>query len=111
MRDLELALRFWIAASALLWVCGWALQTHGNNPAITAMLPHGALEVASWIALSITACICEEAIFRGYLQPQFMALTRNDSLGILLPAVVYGAAHACQGYKMMIPIAVYGSMF
>jgi membrane protease YdiL (CAAX protease family) len=67
--------------------------------------------VGLWIALSVTAGICEEAIFRGYLQPQFMALTRNAPAGILLAAVVFGAAHAYQGYKMIILIAFYGAMF
>jgi hypothetical protein len=75
------------------------------------MLPHGALELVLWIALSVTAGICEEAIFRGYLQPQFMALTRNVLGGILLSAAVFGAAHAYQGYKMVILIAFYGAMF
>ena len=111
LRDIGIALGFWIVASGMLWVCGWVLQIHGNNPAITAMLPHGALELVLWIALSVTAGICEEAIFRGYLQPQFMALTRNVLGGILLSAAVFGAAHAYQGYKMVILIAFYGAMF
>jgi uncharacterized protein len=111
LRDIGIALGFWIVASGLLWVCGWVLQIHGNNPAITAMLPHGALELVLWIALSVTAGICEESIFRGYLQPQFMALTRTAPGGILLSAAVFGAAHAYQGYKMVILIACYGAMF
>jgi membrane protease YdiL (CAAX protease family) len=111
LRDIGIALGFWVVASGLLWVCGWVLQIHGNNPAIIAMLPHGALEVVLWIALSVTAGICEEAIFRGYLQPQFMALTRNAPGGILLSAAVFGGAHAYQGYKMVILIAFYGAMF
>ena len=111
LRDIGIALGFWILASGLLWVCGLVLRIHGNNPAITTMLPHGALEVVLWIALSVTAGICEEAIFRGYLQPQFMALTRNAPGGILLSAAVFGAAHAYQGHKMVILIAFYGAMF
>jgi membrane protease YdiL (CAAX protease family) len=111
VRDIGIALGFWMVASGLLWVCGWVLQIHGNNPAITAMLPHGLFEVVMWIALSVTAGICEEAIFRGYLQPQFMALTKNAFGGISLSAAVFGAAHAYQGYKMVILIAFYGAMF
>jgi uncharacterized protein len=111
LRDIGIALGFWIVASVLLGLGGWVLQIHGNNPAIAAMLPHGAFELVLWIALSVTAGICEEAIFRGYLQPQFMALTRSVPGGILLSAVVFGAAHAYQGYKMVILIAFYGAMF
>ena len=111
LRDIGFALGFWIVASVLLGLCGWVLQIHGNNPVITAMLPHGVLEVVLWIALSVTAGICEEAIFRGYLQPQFMALTRSVPGGILLSAALFGASHAYQGYKMVILIAFYGAMF
>ena len=111
LRDIGIALGFWIVSSGLLLLCGLVLQIHGNNPAITAMLPHGVLESVLWIALSVTAGICEEAIFRGYLQPQFMVLTSSAPGGILLSAAAFGAAHAYQGYKMVILIAFYGAMF
>jgi len=111
LRDIGIALGFWIVATVVLWGVGWLLRIHQDGPAITAMLPHGVLEVAVWIALSVTAGICEEAIFRGYLQAQFMALTKNAPAAILLSAVIFGAAHAYQGFKMTVLIAVYGLMF
>jgi membrane protease YdiL (CAAX protease family) len=40
-----------------------------------------------------------------------MALTRSAPAGILLSAALFGAAHAYQGYKMVILIAFYGAMF
>jgi Type II CAAX prenyl endopeptidase Rce1-like len=33
----------------------------------------GATEITFWIVLSVTAGICEETVFRGYLQRQFMS--------------------------------------
>jgi hypothetical protein len=63
LQDIGIALGFWIVASALLWICGWVLQIHGNNPAITAMLPHGALEVVLWIVPSVTAGIAKKQSF------------------------------------------------
>jgi membrane protease YdiL (CAAX protease family) len=36
-----------------------------------------------WVALS-SAGICEEAVYRIYLQKQFIALTRNVPAGIIL---------------------------
>jgi membrane protease YdiL (CAAX protease family) len=111
LRDIGIAVAFWIVASALLWVIGRMLQIHGSSPAVVAALPHGALEVVLWILLSVSAGICEEAVFRGYFQVQFMALTRNATAGILLSAALFGAVHAYQGYKMVILIAAYGAMF
>ena len=40
-----------------------------------------------------------------------MALTKSATAGILLSAAIFGAAHAYQGFRMTILIAVYGAMF
>jgi len=111
LRDIGIAIGFWIVAAGLLALIGWLLRIHEDGAAITAMLPHGGVELACWIALSVSAGICEETIFRGYLQPQFMALTKSASAGILLSAAIFGAAHAYQGFRMTILIALYGAMF
>jgi membrane protease YdiL (CAAX protease family) len=111
LRDIGIAIGFWIVAAGLLWLFGWLLRIHENAGAIAAMLPHGGVELTCWIALSVTAAICEETIFRGYLQPQFMALSKSAPVGILLSAAIFGAAHAYQGVRMTILIALYGAMF
>jgi membrane protease YdiL (CAAX protease family) len=111
LRDIGIAIGFWIVAAGLLWLFGWFLRIHENGAAIAAMLPHGVVELTCWIALSVSAGICEETIFRGYLQPQFMALTKSAPAGILLSAAAFGAAHAYQGFRMTILISLYGAMF
>ena len=110
LRDIGIAVGFWIVAWMLLWVFGWLLRTAalGRN---VSMLPHQGIELTLWIALSVTAGICEETIFRGYLQRQFMALTKSAPVGILLSAAAFGAAHAYQGFRMVILIGLYGAMF
>jgi hypothetical protein len=40
-----------------------------------------------------------------------MALTKSAPAGILLSAATFGAAHAYQGFRMTILIALYGAMF
>ena len=110
LRDIGIAAEFWIVAAALLWIFGWLLRIAGLGRNVS-MLPHGGIELTSWIALSVTAGICEVTIFRGYLQRQFMALTKNAPAGILLSAATFGAAHAYQGFRMVILIGMYGAMF
>ena len=61
------------------------------------LLPRGSAEIAGWIALSLTAGVCEEVLFRGYLQQQFAALTNNAAIGILVSAVLFAGAHGYQG--------------
>jgi hypothetical protein len=66
--------------------------------------------MALWVALSITAGICEEAVYRGYMQKQFMALTRSVPAGIVLSAAAFGAAHSYQGFARASLIGVMGAM-
>jgi uncharacterized protein len=111
LRDIVIAAAFWIVSAGLLLVLGWLLRVAGHRPSMEFILPHGGAEITVWIALSITAGICEETVFRGYLQRQFMALTKSVPSGILLSAAAFGAAHAYQGFRMVILIALYGAMF
>jgi membrane protease YdiL (CAAX protease family) len=110
LRDIGIAAGFWIVTWMLLWVFGWLLRPAalGRN---VSMLPHRGIELTLWIALSVTAGICEEAIFRGYLQRQFMALTKSAPAGICFSAAAFGAVHAYQGFRMVILICLYGAMF
>ena len=111
LRDIGIAAGFWIVTGMLLWMLSWLLRITALGRNLQAMLPHGGAEIALWLALSLTAGICEETIFRGYLQRQFMALTRSAPAGILLSAAAFGAAHAYQGFRMVILISLYGAMF
>jgi membrane protease YdiL (CAAX protease family) len=111
LRDIGIAAGFWIVAATLLWIFGWLLRIGAPGGNTQLMLPHRGIELTLWIALSVTAGICEEAIFRGYLQRQFMALTKSAPAGILLSAATFGAAHAYQGFRMVILIGLYGAMF
>jgi membrane protease YdiL (CAAX protease family) len=110
LRDIGIAVGFWIVAAMLLWIFGWLLRIAALGRNVT-MLPQRGIELTFWIALSVTAGICEETIFRGYLQRQFMALTKSAPAGILLSAATFGAAHAYQGFRMVILIGLYGATF
>jgi membrane protease YdiL (CAAX protease family) len=111
LRDMGIAAAFWLAAAGTLQLVGGLLFAHTQRPNQDFLLPHRAGEFLVWIALSVSAGICEEAIFRGYLQHQFAAFTRSAPAGIILSAIAFGAGHAYQGARMTILIAVYGLMF
>ena len=61
--------------------------------------------------MALTAGICEETIFRGYLQRQLSAWTGNVVLGALGQAIVFGLCHAYQGIKNMALICIWGFIF
>jgi uncharacterized protein len=75
------------------------------------MRPGNSLEIAAWIVTAISAGICEEAVFRGYLQQQFSAWTGSMTLGVIGQAALFGLAHAYQGWKNMVLIFVLGCIF
>jgi hypothetical protein len=97
-RDLGIGVAFSIV-STILFSMFDPHHRSGTDRTVQFLLPHGKLEMALWVALSVTAGICEEALYRGYLQRQFMALTRNAPAGILLAAVAFGLAHSYQGWS------------
>lgn len=115
--DVSIAAGFWLVAIIALSAIGYAMGLTGAarlddvRRQLGFLVPRSNLELVLWFALSITAGICEEVVFRGYLQRQFGAWTRNAWLGIALSAIIFGAGHGYQGPKRMFLIAIYGCMF
>lgn len=101
------------------FVLVWELAARGMHrllgpdqaKSISTMLPQGAIEVALWIAVSITAGVCEEIIFRGYFQRQFTAYTGSVTVGVLLQAMVFGLGHSYQGLKQTVLISGLGVLY
>jgi hypothetical protein len=86
---------------------------HGEaltNPLLPAV-PSGAAGIIVWIGLSLSAGICEEIVFRGYLQRQLAALSGSTSVAIVGQAVAFGIVHGYEGVGAVIRIVVYGLAF
>ena len=80
------------------------------SKAVEQRAPHTRAELAWFVALSLSAGICEEFIFRGYLIWLFQAV-----LGLwgaaALSLVVFAAAHAYQGAKGVFAVGIVGGLF
>ena len=115
--DVLIACGFWLAAVAVLGLGGklMHLDEAGKFDSLRRQLgfliPGTILELLVWLCLSVTAGICEEIIFRGYLQRQFAGITGSMLAGVLLSAAVFGAAHGYEGGPRMLLIGVFGLMF
>lgn len=115
--DLAVAGGFWIGAAVVLGAVGFALglaaqaRQADTLKNVGFLAPANAREIVLWLGLSATAGFCEEIVFRGYLQRQFIALTRSSVIGILLAAAVFGASHGYEGPARMVQIGVFGLMF
>lgn len=110
LRDIGIAIGFLIVAGIILQILAHLLRAAPNH-ALKNLLPTGRREMILWVFLSLTAGFCEEIIFRGYLQRQFAALTHSAAGGIVLQGIAFGAGHGYQGWKLMLVIAVYGTLF
>jgi membrane protease YdiL (CAAX protease family) len=109
-RDLGLAVAFLIAANFVLGALQKLIHAAPNS-ALRNLLPHNGVEVGFYLLVALTAALCEEFIYRGYLQQQFIAWTRFAAAGVILQSIVFGICHAYQGAAMVLTITVYGTLF
>jgi len=82
----------------------------GRAASMRAILPHSPLQHVEWILVVVSAGICEEVVFRGYLLNQFTRIARNAFIGVALQAVLFGVAHLEQGPTHATLIAIDGAL-
>jgi uncharacterized protein len=119
LTDIGVALGYWAGALLLLAVLGNLLvKLSGSHidpqkigDVTQKLAPVTGLEMVLFLVLSISAGICEELVFRGYLQQQFARMTHRVWIGIALSALVFGGAHGYEGIAGIVLIAAYGAMF
>ena len=79
------------------------------NPTAALVLPHTRAELRLYLVLSISAGLCEELVFRGYLLWAF-----QPPLGLwgaaLLATVLFAFGHAYQGAKGIVSTGVIGGL-
>jgi membrane protease YdiL (CAAX protease family) len=102
-----------IATAALLRGAGpilyrflgrWSTQTG-------FLLPVSRAESAVWIVVSVTAGVCEELVYRGYLQRQLWSITKSLPAALLLQAAIFSVGHIYQGWKPALVTGIYGLIF
>jgi membrane protease YdiL (CAAX protease family) len=108
--DVAIAVPFWVLWEAVAYACHRMVGA-SSAKSVGDLLPRSLLEILIWIALSITAGVCEELAFRGYLQRQFHAMSGNIVMAVMAQALVFGVAHAYQGWKAVIVISVLGALY
>lgn len=93
-----------LAAPARWW--------HKLFPDFSALIPVTTQERFLWAAVAISAGICEELVFRGWLLSTLHGLfSLQGTAVIVIAATVFGLAHAYQGITGMILTAFAGALF
>ena len=108
--DLGLALGVWGLWTGISHGADhWLGADHAAS--VRSLLPRQPLDIALWIALSISAGFSEELVFRGYFQRQFHALTGSAAVALGLQSLLFGISHGYQGLRACLMISVYGLLF
>lgn len=103
-RDLLIAAPFWVLWRGSLWGIAWTLgESHAKT--VNILLPQGVLEVSVWLVVSAMAGFCEELVFRGYVQRQVLALSGSTTVAVIGQGLVFGVAHAYQGWQAVVVIS------
>jgi membrane protease YdiL (CAAX protease family) len=83
------------------WRRAYAAAIRKEGAAFAGVLPNGALECAVFALVSLTAGICEEVLFRGFLirflNQSPLNLSLVGALGV--SCLIFGLNHAYQGAK------------
>jgi membrane protease YdiL (CAAX protease family) len=86
------------------------------------LIPRTVSEKLTFVAVSLTAGICEELVFRGFLIAALRAATGSVLLAVVLAAGAFGVAHAHQnvsgglraallGVVLTVPLLATGSLY
>jgi membrane protease YdiL (CAAX protease family) len=80
-----------------------------SRPNIRAVLPSTPEELRLFYGAAITAGVCEEVLFRGYLLWYFQSLT-PASVAIVAAILAFGLAHAYQGLSGIFSTGLAGAL-
>lgn len=104
-------------AFLFLWIAGltaFSIVTgirHEMSNDVRLMTPSTLLGLALWGGISLSAGICEEVVYRGYLQRQIMAMSNSKVVAILGQGILFGIVHRYQGMFAVGVITVMGILF
>jgi uncharacterized protein len=115
--------RFWVAAALAAGFAGFSFWqrrklTDDDDPEVRdavleqirplrPLLPHNQREMTFFGAISITAGICEEILYRGFLI-WYLSLLIPTAAAVLVGALLFGFAHAYQGTRGVLQTGAVG---
>jgi hypothetical protein len=117
----EATSRFWIGAGIIAAGClmygvqiavarrrpRWWAVLRREARRLSAMVPADDREFKAWVVLSVTAGICEEIVYRGFLI-WYVAHATHVWIAASAAAMIFGVAHAYQGPVAVVKTCVYG---
>jgi membrane protease YdiL (CAAX protease family) len=116
-------IRIWVAAvigAAIVATLQWLnlrrvrqlpLEVRGRLQAIAErILPQSTLELLPYLALAVTAGLCEEFLYRGFAMAALARTGLSVWLVVLVSSVLFGLAHLYQGHSGFLATLVVGAV-
>jgi uncharacterized protein len=75
------------------------------------ILPHSLVELLPYLALAVTAGVCEEFLYRGFALAALSRAGAATWIGVLVTSLLFGLAHAYQGRAGILGTGVLGVVF
>jgi membrane protease YdiL (CAAX protease family) len=72
------------------------------------LLPASGTEMAGFVVVSVTAGVCEEFLYRGWIVTFLQVATGSVWAAVAIGSVVFGIGHAYQGPKGMLRTGLIG---
>ncbi len=109
------AVAFWLGASLVLSGIAWLMAQLGTPIAgeVGLLIPESLAGKLVWVAVAITAGVCEETAFRGYLMTRLRLVFKINNwwLPAVISSLLFGLCHLYQGIPNVVIISIYGLMF
>ena len=84
-------------------------ESRGRMQAVAErILPQSALELFPYLGLAVTAGLCEEFLYRGFVMAALASAGLGASLVVLVSALLFGLAHSYQGTGGMVMTSIVG---
>jgi membrane protease YdiL (CAAX protease family) len=78
---------------------------------VKRLMPTNSTERAVWVIVSISAGVCEELLYRGWVLNLFAAALGSVWLGWLISSILFGFGHAYQGRNAIFGTGIVGAVF
>lgn len=88
-------------------------QTHDQWESTVPFLPESNRELPAYVFMCLSAGICEEILYRGFLVNYFIDPMKDGFpiMAAIFPAVLFSLAHFYQGYLAMFKIFLLSMLF
>jgi membrane protease YdiL (CAAX protease family) len=89
----------------------WRRAVEKRLPHLRYFMPQTPEERRWWVAVSTCAGVSEEITWRGVQPPLLAYVTGSPVAGMALSAILFGAAHAMQGFRTSAVIVLFAVAF